>query len=222
MHYQASAVQSAVLYVVLWVAVFGTGCQSVYNKTMENVFGYEKRELLKKSVTSLQEEQQQAQEEFKDALTRLKELYAFQGGELENIYHKLKSSYEDCDAEANTVQKRIDNMENIAKSMFTEWEKEIQQFSNPTFAENSRKQLQETKERYGQLSRSVQAAQTSMKPVLTQLKDHVLYLKHNLNAAAIGSLKSEATNIQGQIEALIAKMNASIAEAESFIKTLLK
>ena len=78
------------------LVVLGSGCQTVYNKTLENVFGYEKRELLKKSVAALQEEQQQTQKEFKDAMTRLKELYAFDGGDLEKVYDKLKSSREAC------------------------------------------------------------------------------------------------------------------------------
>ena len=63
-----------------------TGCTSIYNSTMENVFGYEKRELFKKSVTALQSEQKDAQKEFADALTRLKQLYGFNGGELESVY----------------------------------------------------------------------------------------------------------------------------------------
>ncbi|HOW65093.1 MAG TPA: DUF2959 family protein [Candidatus Paceibacterota bacterium] len=199
-----------------------TGCQSVYNSTMENVFGYEKRELLRKAVTALQEDQQEAQKEFKDAMTRLKELYGFEGGALESVYNKLRRSTEDCEAESKDVGKRIENMEDIAHSMFNEWEKEIQQFNNPAFAESSRRQLRDTKERYAQLSESVRASEQSMKPVLSQLKDQVLFLKHNLNAASIGSLKNEAATIQTQIEQLIVRMNASIAEADAFIKTLPK
>jgi len=202
------------------LGLLGAGCQSVYNSTMENVFGYEKRELLKKSVAALREDQQEAQQEFKDAMTRLKELYGFKGGDLEAVYTKLRKSHENCEAEAKDVGKRIENMEGIATSMFREWEKEIEQYSNPTFAENSRRQLQETRTRYAQLAQSVRASEQSMKPVLMQLKDHVLYLKHNLNAAAIGSLKGEATNIQAQIEQLIGRMNASIAEADAFIQTM--
>ena len=204
------------------LGLLGAGCQSVYNSTMENVFGYEKRELLKKSVAALQEDQQEAQQQFKDAMTRLKELYAFQGGELEAVYTKLKKDHEHCEAEAKDVSKRIENMEGIATAMFREWEKEIEQYSNPTFAQNSRRQLQDTKSRYAQLTQAVRASEQSMQPVLTQLKDHVLYLKHNLNAAAIGSLKDEATNIQAQIEQLIGRMNTSIAEADAFIQTMSK
>lgn len=199
-----------------------TGCQSIYNATMENVFGYEKRELFKKSVTALQADQKDAQKEFKDALTRLKELYAFQGGELESVYQKVKTAYERCETEAKDVRSRIANMEDIADSMFREWEKEVQQYTNPNLASASREQLRNTKDRYAQLSRTVQAAETAMHPVLAQLKDNVLFLKHNLNASAIGSLQGEATHIQAQLDQLLVRMNASIAESDRFIKTLSK
>ena len=202
--------------------LFVTGCTSLYNATMENVFGYEKRELFKKSVTALQSQQKDAQKEFKDALTRLKELYGFKGGELESVYEKVKSSYASCEDEAKAVHTRIENMEDLAKSMFSEWEKEIQQYTNPTLAASSREQLRATKDRYAQLSKTVRASESAMQPVLSQLKDNVLFLKHNLNASAIGSLQGESASIQKQIEELLTRMNASIAESDSFIKTLQK
>jgi hypothetical protein len=210
------------LGLVLLTGLVGSGCQSIYNATMENVFGYEKRELFKKSVTALQTDQKEAQKEFKDALTRLKELYAFRGGELEAVYQKVKTSYERCESEAKDVGARIATMDDLATAMFREWEKEIQQYTNPNLAASSREQLRTTKERYTQLGRTVRAAEAAMQPVLAQLKDNVLFLKHNLNASAIGSLQGEATTIQAQIEQLLARMNASIAESDSFIKTLPK
>jgi hypothetical protein len=189
---------------------------------MEKVFGYEKRQLLTKAVTSLRKDEQKAQQEFKDAMTQLKELYGFQGDRLEDMYNKFKAAYDDAASQSDVVHNRIQNMENIAGSMFSEWEKEIKQYSNPTFAADSKRNLTETKSRYSQLLKAVRASEESMKPVLTQLKDHVLYLKHNLNAAAIGSLKGEAISIQSQIEQLIERMNTSIAEADAFIKNMPK
>jgi hypothetical protein len=47
----------------------------------------------------------------------------------------------------------------------------------------------------------------------------VLYLKHNLNAQAIASLKGETTSIQNEINRVIEQMNSSIARADEFIKT---
>ncbi len=212
----------AITGVALFSMLSLTGCTSIYNATMEGVFGYEKRELFKKSVASLQSEQKDAQKEFKDALTRLKELYGFSGGELESVYEKVKSSYERCDGEAKAVHTRIGNMEDLAKSMFSEWEKEIQQYTNPNLAATSRDQLRQTKDRYSQLSKTVHEAESAMQPVLGQLKDNVLFLKHNLNASAIGSLQGEASGIQKQIEQLLTQINTAIAASDSFIKTLPK
>lgn len=59
-----------------------------------------------------------------------------------------------------------------------------------------------------------------MEPVLCQFRDQVLYLKHNLNAAAVGSLRGKADNIKGDIQRLLAQMNRSIPEADRFIQTL--
>lgn len=211
-----------VLWLVILLGIQTQGCQTLYNTTMEKVFGQEKRQLLTDSVDSLRSDQQKAQQEFKDAMTLLKELYAFKGGKLEEVYGKLKAAYTDAQSQAGVVQKRIANMENIARSMFSEWEKEILQYSNPAFAADSQRQLTETKAKYTQLSKFVRTSEAAMKPVLTELNDHVLYLKHNLNAASIGALKGEALSIQAQVDQLIQKINASIAEADAFIKSMPK
>lgn len=201
------------------LALLGSGCQSMYYATMEK-FGVEKRDLLKKAVVSARDSQEAAATEFKDALTRLREMYAVNAGDLEKNYDKLKGEYESADKSAATVRKRIKDMDQVAGDLFTEWEKEIAEFSNPTYASNSRRQLNETRTKYQQLSASVKSAESSMEPVLKQLKEQVLYLKHNLNAAAIGSLRGEATSIQAEITRLIDQMNGSIHQADEFIKAL--
>ncbi|MEE4273949.1 MAG: DUF2959 family protein [Thermoanaerobaculales bacterium] len=53
-----------------------------------------------------------------------------------------------------------------------------------------------------------------------KLKDNVLYLKHNLNAAAIGGLSAEVDSIEADIEVLLADMRKSIAEADRFLANL--
>ena len=63
-------------------------------------------------------------------------------------------------------------------------------------------------------------AEETMDPVLTRFKDQVVFLKHNLSAAAIASLKGESRSIQEDISRLIADMNAAISKADTFITTL--
>jgi hypothetical protein len=70
------------------------------------------------------------------------------------------------------------------------------------------------------MAEALKRAEGSVQPVLTKLHHQVLYLKHNLNAALIASLRGEATNIQAEISSAIADMNASITRADGFVKTM--
>lgn len=195
------------------------GCKSAYYGTYEK-FGVYKRDLLKKQVVAARDDQQKASEQFKDALTKLKEIYAFEGGNLEKEYRELDSEYKKAADRAGAVRKRITEVQTVGNDLFKEWEAEIKQISTPSLAEGSRKQLRETRARFDLMVDALKKAERSMDPVLTKLHDQVLYLKHNLNAAAIASLRGESTNIQIEISNLINDMNASIAKADEFIKTM--
>jgi hypothetical protein len=183
-------------------------------------FGVYKRDLLKKSVIAARDDEKAAGQQFTNALTRLKELYGFQGGDLEKTYNTLNSEYERSVERANAVHKRIKDMETVASDLFAEWEKEIQQMSSAQLQASDRDKLRETRNRYDELHRSLKRAEQSMDPVLSRLHDQVLYMKHNLNAAAIASLKGETLNIQTEISRLLEDMNAAISQADRFISTL--
>ena len=204
---------------LLVATLLGTGCQSVYYSTWEKL-GKQKRDLLKTKVEQVRDEQKDASQQLKDSLTRLQELYGFQGGELERFYKDLQKDYDRSTAQADNVRNRIRQMEQIAQDMFREWETEDQSISSPALREDSRNKLQQTRQRYADLYAAVTRAERSMTPVLTKFHDYVLYLKHNLNAQAIGSLQNEAASIQQAITQLISDMNASISKAEEFIKAV--
>lgn len=204
---------------VLLLAFVSLGCQSLYYRTME-VFGREKRDLLKANVEAAKEDQAEAGEQFKDALTQLKELYGFEGGELESAYNRFKGEYEDCESRASAVRARIQKVETIANDLFREWEQELNTIGTASLRADSQRKLTATKAKFGNLLASMKKAEQSMEPVLGLFHDHVLYLKHNLNAQAIGSLRGEATEIEAEIGKLLANMKASIAQADAFIQTL--
>ena len=66
----------------------------------------------------------------------------------------------------------------------------------------------------------MQRAKQSMQPVLVTLRDNVLFLKHNLNAQAIGALRGEFGSLKADIETLVKRMNQSIERSNSFIKNM--
>ena len=196
-----------------------TGCSSVYYAAYEKV-GVYKRDLLKKRVIEARDDQKEAQVQFKDALTRLKEITKFGGGEAEKAFNSLKSEYDACVKRADAVHKRIREVETVSTDLFAEWEKENDQISTPSLRDTSRKQLLDTKQRYAQMHTALVSAEQTMPPVLQKFNDYVLYLKHNLNAQAIASLNGEASSIQTEIGHLLESMNQSIARADEFVETM--
>ena len=200
---------------VLWL----TGCKSTYYSAYEKL-GVYKRDLLKKRVVAARDAQKDAQQEFKDALTRLKELTNFEGGELESRYRQLQSEYDRADGRVQAVHKRIEAVQTVASDLFAEWEKENTEIGTASLRATSREQLNDTRRRYEEMLVALRKAEATMDPVLHKLRDYVLALKHSLNAQAIAALKGESTNIQAEIGRLLEDMNASIARADEFIKAL--
>lgn len=196
-----------------------TSCKSVYYGAYEK-FGVYKRDLLKKRVVAARDEQKEASVEFKDALTRLKEITKYEGGKLEARYRQLQADYDDCAQRVETVRKRISDVETVAEDLFTEWEKEIKQIGTDSLRTNSRRQLNDTRLRYDEMISALKKAEATMPPVLTKFHDYVLALKHTLNAEVVASLKGESANIQSEITKLITEMNASISRADEFLKDL--
>lgn len=200
--------------------LFTLGCSQVYYDTMEKL-GKHKRDLLRDNVEEVREEQQEASDQFKGALTRLQELT---GGvadkDLEKAYNRLKKDYDRCEDRAEAVRDRIDKIDRIAKDLFDEWQGEIDSMSSTSLKSKSRDKLRATQKRYASLYRAMTRAEKRLQPVLVQFRDQVLYLKHNLNASAIAGLKGEVRTIETDVTALLTEMKKSIAESERFIAAM--
>ncbi len=201
------------------VALAATACQSVYYAAMESV-GREKRHILAGRVEDGREAQEEAQEQFKTTLERFVELTGFDGGELEDVYGKLSSEFEDCEARAREVSERIEAIDDVAQDLFAEWEDEIGQISSADLRRKSGARLADTQRQYKRLIGAMRRAESRMDPVLTAFRDQVLFLKHNLNARAIGSLRGTVTGIESDVQALVRDMQNAIAEADRFLATV--
>jgi len=195
------------------------GCQSAYYSTMEK-FGVHKRDILVDRVEDARDSQQNAKQQFKSALEQFSAVVNFQGGELEETYKKLAAELERSEERATEVRERIAKVEDVAEALFDEWKAELNQYSSDKLRRSSQQQLDQTKRDYAKLIKAMKRAEAKIEPVLAPMRDQVLYLKHNLNARAISSIKGEMKTIEADVSALIRDMEASIREADAFIKGL--
>lgn len=203
-----------IILVALMLAL--AGCETAYYNAWEKV-GIHKRDLLVDRIEDTQDAQEETQEQFKDALEQYRAVVNFDGGDLEKLYNKLNAEYEDSNAAAMAIADNIDRVEDVAADLFKEWENELAQIKNSNLRKDSASKLHDTRFKYQQMVNSMRKAEKTVHPVLSTLKDQVLYLKHNLNARAISALKGELNTMNSDVNKLIVNMQKSIDDANLFI-----
>jgi hypothetical protein len=204
---------------ILFIFFALTACSTMYYDGLEKI-GIPKRDVMVYRVENARDTQEETKEQFKSALEQFTVVTNFKGGDLEATYNKLNNEYEASVDKAEEVSERIADIEDVAEALFVEWKEEITQYSNASLKRSSQQKLDATKTHYQQLIASMKKAEAKIKPVLRVFKDQVMFLKHNLNARAITSLKGELGAIESDVSALIVSMEQSINEANAFIDTM--
>lgn len=200
----------------LFTALVIAGCSSTSIAVRERL-GTPKREQLVDRVDETRDAQVAAKEQFATTLDELKSLSGFDGGELESAYARLKKQHDRSKDRAERVSGKIKSVDRVARALFTEWEAELKEYSTDSLRRASEQQLNDTRDRYEDVIVAMRRAESKMGPVLAAFNDQVLFLKHNLNARAIASLGGTLVELEGEISALIADMEASIDAANAFI-----
>ncbi len=207
---------------VFGMAILATvlsACDTVTYSALE-VFGIHKRDVLTGNVRDARESQEEAREEFKDALERFGSIVDIEETGLKQAYDRLNAEYQDVNKAAADVSRRIDDVESVADDLFDEWADEIRLYTNNRLRDDSKERFTATRSRYQSMLASMEEAEDSMQPVLNTFRDNVFYLKHNLNAQAIGSLKGTFDSLEGDVERLVAQMNSSIERSNQFIEEM--
>lgn len=206
------------IFLVLCTFFLGS-CTTIYYNFWET-FGQEKRDLLRSNIVKTQEAQDEVQNEFKDTLERVRSEYSFDGGSLEKTYDQLNADYEDAQQRVEHLSSRINKVEDIAGDLFAEWKEEAGQISNRSYQRDSLRKRRQAMKKFERMLTAMRRVEKTTDPVLTKLKDQVLYLKHNLNARALGSFKLEFQKIERELTALNSEIHRSTEVASEFIGTL--
>ena len=195
------------------------GCQTTYYKAMRTL-GKEKRDILVSRIQDAKKDQQQTSDQIKTTMESFQALTGFKGGSLEKSYNRLNSEYEKANGQANKLHDRIQSIDQVSQDLFTEWQGEINEMDNRKLKTQSAGMLRDARIRQAAYQRSMHKTEDQMTPVLHAFRDQVLFLKHNLNARAIGSLKNTSASIQGDVTVLLTSMDSSIKEADKLIASL--
>lgn len=206
-------------FLPLVCALLLAGCSTVYYDAMEKI-GIAKRDILVDRVGDARKSQEEAKEQFASALEKFIAVTKVETGDLKNKYDQLNREFTRSEERANEVRSRIAAVSDVSNALFSEWKKELKQYSDQDLRRASERQLDETRRRYEDLMATMRTAASRMDPILGKFRDQVLFLKHNLNAQAIAGLGTTSRRLQEDISRLIEDMERSIREADAFIRAM--
>lgn len=204
---------------ILLPLVMAVGCTRTYYKAMSTL-GKEKRDILVSRVKDSKKEQQQAKQQIKTTMESFQALTGFQGGQLEKNYKKLNSEYEKAEESAKKLHDRIDSIDKVSNDLFREWQKEIDGMENRKLKQQSVDMLRKSRLQEAGYIKSMRQTEARMTPVVAAFHDQVIFLKHNLNARAIGSLKGTSAKISTDVDVLLSSLDGSMAQADALIQSL--
>ncbi|MEA9978514.1 MULTISPECIES: DUF2959 domain-containing protein [unclassified Pseudomonas] len=196
-----------------------SGCQSAYFAAMDKA-GIPKRQMLAGRIEDAREAQKDTSKHLSSALESYRRVVHFDGGDLEKRYDVLNDDYQASVKSADAIHQRIDSVENVANALFDEWNAELDQYTRQDLRAASAKELDRTQTEYRTLLATMKTAESLIPPVLNVLHDQVLFLKHNLNAQAIGVLKDESGTVQNNVYQLLKDMQRSIDSSDAFLRHL--
>jgi len=183
--------------------------------------GKEKRDILVKRIVDGKKDQEEARQQIKTTLESFKELTGFDGGDLERVYNKLNGEYEAARDRAGDVSNRIQSIHQVAQDLFKEWAKEIEEMGDASLKSRSRVMLRDAQVRHKHYMTAMRATERKIQPVIRAFHDQVLFLKHNLNARAVRSLKTTLAKLDGEVALLVTDIERSMQESDEFVKSLL-
>ena len=196
-----------------------SSCQSAYYAGMETL-GHEKRNILVSRVSTAKESQLEAKDQFSVTRDEFVAVTGYKGNELESRYRSLEKSYVRARSRADDVKLRNYNVEKTGRALFAEWEKEINEYQDPALKADSERKLYNSKVRLTNLTMTMRRAEARLDPVLAQFRDQLLYLKHNLNAQAVVTLRGRASKLDQEVNLLIRDLERSVADSEAFIREM--
>ena len=210
--------RTAFIPLIVLILLF-TGCKSTYYKTMRTL-GKEKRDILVSRIKDAKKDQDQTKKQLQTTMESFQALTGFKGGSLEKSYKRLNSDYESAASQAGKLHDKIQSIDQVSNDLFKEWQGEINDMDNVKLKSQDLVMLRNAKTRQATYMRAMRSTEDQIAPVLKAFQDQVLFLKHNLNSRAIGSLKTTSSVLQSDVAGLIKSIDASSQEADKLISSL--
>ncbi len=140
-------------------------------------------------------------------------------GDAVKAYEQLVDVVENSEDQAEDLRKSIEKMQAEAVPVFDQWTKDLEAYSNPEMRQRSQARLSAARERYDAVVAAVEPVLVEYEAINQSFRDHVLFLKHDMNPAALATIQDDVRRIAKDATSLDSRFNGGRAAATAYIES---
>ena len=193
-------------------------CQSSTYASSQQAKNLRLDPLLERVGVSLQAHQALVEQLHLDQETLLA-LGSAAGDDLQPIFVATSNNYRHSVEAAMSVSSAIAAVHQAAITLFEGWRDEIGYLTDARLKADGEAQFAASWERYEELIQSLKHSEAMIDPVLAELRKFLTYFKYALDEASIASRKTELSDTDNNIVALINALTASAAKSKAFLES---
>jgi hypothetical protein len=140
-------------------------------------------------------------------------------GDAAKAHKELVGVVEDSEDQADDLRNAIEKMQAEAVPVFDQWTKDLEAYSNPEMRQRSQARLAAARERYDAVVAAVEPVLIEYEAFNQSLRDHVLFLKHDMNPAALATIQDDVRSVAKDAASLDGRFNSGRAAAMAYIES---
>ena len=140
----------------------------------------------------------------------------FKGDAVEG-HKELVRAIDDSEDQTDDLRKSVERMQAEAEPVFNQWTKDLEGYSNPEMRQRSQARLAAARERYDAVVAAVTPVLVECEAVNQTLGDHALFLKHDMNPAALATIQDDVKKVAKEAADLDGAFNAGKAATRAYV-----
>jgi len=139
-------------------------------------------------------------------------------GDAATAFVDYVAAVDESTRQSDALHESVASMKKEAEPLFQKWEEGLASFSSDQMRQHSKERQQKTRERFAAIVAAAETAQVACDALNVRLRDHVAYLRFDLNPASIALIQGEVVALEQSAATLSSQLTACQDAARAYVE----
>ena len=126
---------------------------------------------------------------------------------------------EASEQQAERLRSSVESMKGAAEPVFKQWNDDLDEFTSAEMRQRSTARLAATRQRYDSIVAAVDPAQAAYDALNKGLRDHALFLSHDLNPASLTAIRDDVRNLANLADDLGKRLDECLLATRAYVSS---